>query len=79
MDENGYMLVAVYDERNSPDQPNGEFAICLKGSKVEIPRGAKRIDLPVKGSRVLARVELGKDWDAAMALPASPTHRRWSR
>jgi hypothetical protein len=33
-----------------------------------VPAGAKRIDLPVKYARVLARVELGKDWDEAVAL-----------
>ena len=46
----------------------GQFAICFKGSKVQPPAGAMRIDLPVKYSRVLARVELGFDWDKAVDL-----------
>jgi hypothetical protein len=57
--------LANIDERVFPDKPYGEFAVCLKGSSVSIPHGARRIDLPVKYSRVLARVELGRNWDEA--------------
>lgn len=60
--------LANINERVYPDLPSGEFAVCLKGSNVSIPPGARRIDLPVKYSRVLARVELGSDWDSAIAL-----------
>lgn len=60
--------VANINERVFPDKPYGEFAVCLKGSSVRIPQGATRVDLPVKYSRVLSRVELGSDWDAATAL-----------
>lgn len=60
--------LANINERLFPDHPSGEFAICLKGTNVAIPPGAKRIDLPVKYSRVLARVELGANWDEAVAL-----------
>ena len=60
--------LANINERVFPDRPYGEFAVCLKGSKVSIPSGAQRIDLPVKYSRVLLRVELGADPDKAVAL-----------
>jgi hypothetical protein len=60
--------VANINERVFPQHPNGEFAICLKGSQVPIPAGAERIDVPVKYMRVLLRVALGADWDAAVAL-----------
>ena len=42
--------------------------MCLQGSNVSLPADAQRIDLPVKHSRVLARVALGDDWDKAVAL-----------
>ncbi|MGE9008127.1 DUF1214 domain-containing protein [Leptospira interrogans] len=60
--------IANINERLFPKRPFGEFAMCLRGSDVAIPAGATRIDLPVKYSRVLARVELGSDPDAAIAL-----------
>ncbi len=60
--------IANINERLFPRRPFGEFAICLRGANVKIPAGAVRIDLPVKYSRVLARVELGADPDAAIAL-----------
>lgn len=60
--------LANINERVFPDKPYGEFAVCLKGSNVETPEGATRIDLPVKYSRVLSRVELGADWDGATEL-----------
>jgi hypothetical protein len=60
--------LANVNERVYPDHPSGEFAVCLKGSPVAIPAGARRVDLPVKYSRVLARVELGANPDGAVAL-----------
>ena len=39
-----------------------------EGGNVAIPTDARRLDLPVKYVRVLARVELGADWDGAIAL-----------
>lgn len=60
--------LANINERVFPEKPYGEFAVCLKGSNVSIPDGARRIDLPVKYSRVLLRVELGANWDEAIAL-----------
>jgi hypothetical protein len=46
----------------------GEFAMCLRGANVATPANAVRVDLSVKYSRVLARVELGDDWDKAIAI-----------
>jgi hypothetical protein len=60
--------LANINERIFPNRPHGEFAVCLRGANVTIPAGALRIDLPVKYSRVLSRVELGSDWDGAVAL-----------
>jgi hypothetical protein len=60
--------VANINERVFPQHPNGAFAICLRGSNVRIPAGAQRVDVPVKYMRVLSRVELGTNWDEAVAL-----------
>lgn len=66
---NGWAEVtANINERNFPRHPSGIFALCLKGAKVTLPKGAQRIDLPNKKSRVLIRVELGADPSAAAAL-----------
>ena len=60
--------IANINERVYPDHPNGLFAVCLAGAQVKIPDGAQRVDVPVRTSRVLLRVELGADWDQAIAL-----------
>jgi hypothetical protein len=60
--------LANINERVFPGKPDGDFAMCLRGAKVALPPDAKRIDLPVKYSRVLLRVELGDNWDEAVAL-----------
>lgn len=60
--------VANINERVYPDHPNGQFAVCLEGAEVDIPVGAQRVDVPVKVTRVLLRVELGPNWDDAIAL-----------
>jgi len=60
--------VANINERLFPKRPFGEFAICIRGANVAIPADATRIDLPVKHSRVLARIELGSDPETAIAL-----------
>ena len=60
--------LANINARTSPDRPSGDFAVCLKGSSVTVPPGAHRVDLPVRYSRVLLRVELGANWDKATAL-----------
>jgi hypothetical protein len=60
--------LANINERVFPNKPDGEYAICLRGSSVDLPPETKRIDFPVKYSRVLLRVELGDDWDEAVRL-----------
>jgi hypothetical protein len=60
--------LANINERLFPGRAQGEFAMCLRGSAAPVPDGAQRIDLPVRYSRVLARVELGANWDEAVAL-----------
>ena len=60
--------VANINERVFPRHPYGDFAVCLKGSQVTVPPGAQRVDVPVKYMRVLLRVELGANWDEAVAL-----------
>jgi len=60
--------VANINERVFPERPSGEFAVCLAGSDVKLPSTAQRVDVPVKFLRVLLRVELGSDWDDAVAL-----------
>ena len=67
--------VANINERLFPQQPSGDFAICLKGSQVSVPAGTQRIDVPVKYMRVLLRVELGANWDDAVALQRQFTFR----
>lgn len=60
--------VANLNERLYPQHPHGEFAVCLQGAKVKLPAAALRVDVPVKYMRVLSRVELGANWDEAVAL-----------
>ena len=60
--------LANINERLFPTKPYGQFAVCYKGSNVSIPEGTTRIDLPARYSRVLLRVELGANWNDAMAL-----------
>ena len=60
--------LANINERVFPNNSDGDFAVCLRGAIVTIPVGIKRIDLPVKYSRVLLRVELGDNWDEAVRL-----------
>jgi len=60
--------VANINERVFPQHASGQFAICLQGSNLRVPAGAQRIDVPVKYMRVLSRVELGANWDDAVAL-----------
>ena len=60
--------VANINERVFPSRPDGQFAVCLKGADAKLPAAAQRIDVPVKYMRVLSRVELGADWNQAVAL-----------
>ncbi|UVE19562.1 DUF1214 domain-containing protein [Pseudomonas sp. LS44] len=60
--------LANINEREYPEHPNGEFAVCLKDAKVSLPADTQRIDVPARTLRVLSRVELGKDWSEAERL-----------
>lgn len=60
--------LANINEREYPEHPDGVFAIVFEGSTVATPEGAQRIELRERVSRVLARVELGAEWDDAVAL-----------
>lgn len=67
--------LANINERVFPRRPYGAFAVCLQGANVSLPADAKRIDLPVRSARVLARVALGDDWNKAVALQHQITMR----
>lgn len=56
------------NERTFPEHPYGAYALCLEGSQATVPTGLLRVDLPGKTSRVLARVEQGKDPKEAIRL-----------
>jgi hypothetical protein len=60
--------LANINERVFPARPSGEFALCLRGAKVDLPGNAVRIDLPVRHARILSRVELGDDREQAVSL-----------
>ncbi len=60
--------VANINERTQAARPAGDFAVCLEGANVTLPANTTRIDVPVRYMRVLARVELGDNWDQAVAL-----------
>lgn len=67
--------VANINERVYPEHPSGQFAVCLQGSAVKVPRGAQRVDVPVKAMRVLLRIELGARPNEAVALQRRVTFR----
>jgi hypothetical protein len=60
--------LANINERVFPEKPYGQFAVCYNGNEFSSPKGTTRVELPTKCSRVLLRVELGADWDEAVAL-----------
>ena len=60
--------VANINERAFPDHPHGMFAVCLEGTQTKVPAPVQRVEVPVKYMRVLSRVELGSNWDDAVAL-----------
>lgn len=60
--------LANINERVFANKASGDFAVCLRGTKVELPGEALRIDLPVPHARVLVRVALSDDPDRAIAL-----------
>ncbi|WP_375739397.1 DUF1214 domain-containing protein [Pseudomonas boanensis] len=60
--------LANINERTFAKQPSGDFAVCLKGASVTLPKGVQRVDLPTRTARVLSRVELGADPQQAERL-----------
>lgn len=60
--------LANINERVFPNRASGDFAICLRDAKVELPDTMLRIDIPVPRARILARVALGDTPDRAVAL-----------
>lgn len=60
--------VANINERIYPDHPHGLFALCLKDAKADVPPNAQRVEVAARVMRVLLRVELGADWNEAIAL-----------
>jgi hypothetical protein len=59
---------ANINERNFPAHPNGRFALCLNETKTKLPDGTERINLPNEKSRVVVRIELGKNPKEAIRL-----------
>ncbi|VVM58576.1 DUF1214 domain-containing protein [Pseudomonas fluorescens] len=61
--------LANINERVFPNKMHGDFAVCLRGTSLKLPKGiTARIDLPVRHMRVLARVALGDDPEKAVQL-----------
>ncbi|MCG5076173.1 DUF1214 domain-containing protein [Paraburkholderia tagetis] len=56
------------NERTFPQHPYGRYALCLRGSHVDIPADALRVDLPVRTVRALARIEMGEHPEKAVHL-----------
>lgn len=61
-------IITNINERNYPNHPHGQYALCLKGSNPEIPEGILRIDIPSKKAKMLARVERMGDDEGALKL-----------
>ncbi|MNJ91293.1 hypothetical protein D3C87_89430 [compost metagenome] len=59
---------ANINERNYPHHPAGKFAFCTKNSTVPLAGSVQRVVLPSEKSRILARIELGKNPQEAIAL-----------
>jgi hypothetical protein len=54
--------------RTEPYHPSGDYALCLKGARPPLPRGAQRIELPARRARLRVTLDSGTDLDAARAL-----------
>lgn len=67
LDEWGEVIVNIND-RATPAKPFGMFALTKPGSDPRIPDGATRIDLHSSKAKMLARVELQSDPQAAVDL-----------
>ncbi|MGA7311256.1 MAG: DUF1214 domain-containing protein [Pseudolabrys sp.] len=66
-------VTANINERKYPKHAFGKFALCVKDSKVNLPKGTLRINLPSKKSRILMRVELGANPAEAISLQKKTT------
>jgi len=66
-------VTANINDRNYPKHPFGKFAVCLKDTKANLPKGTQRINLPSSKSRVLMRIELGANPAEAIALQKKVT------
>ena len=66
-------VTANINERNFPKHPFGKFAFCLKEAKVVLPKGAQRVNLSSRKSRILMRIELGAHPANAIALQKKTT------
>ena len=67
IDEWGEVITNI-NERNYPSHPYGKFVFVAPGSKVQVPADAVRIELRSRKAKMLARVELRKDLEGAVAL-----------
>ncbi|MCP8899504.1 DUF1214 domain-containing protein [Gilvimarinus xylanilyticus] len=68
-------VITNINERNYPDHPYGDFALCLKPCQVDLPEGAYLIEVPNKKIKMLARVELQDDLQGAIDLQQEFTLR----
>ncbi len=59
---------ANLNDRNYPKHPYGKFAACLKDTNVKLEPDMQKFIVPSKKSRVLARIELGKNPEDAVKL-----------
>ncbi len=61
-------VIANINERNFPNHPYGDFALCAPGSSLTLSDDVVAIELHSNKAKLLARVELKDDWDGAVAL-----------
>lgn len=67
LDEWGEVITNI-NERAFPSKPSGKLALVDPGSTAPIPEGVARIALHSRKAKLLARVELARDPDGAVAL-----------
>lgn len=61
-------VIVNLNERNFPDHPFGRFALVLENAQVDIPEDALKVPVYTDKIKMLARVELQDDLEAAVAL-----------
>ena len=66
-------VTANINDRNYPKHPFGKFALCLKDTKANLPKGTHRVNLPSKKSRILMRIELSANPAEAITLQKKMT------